>query len=446
MAEHPLASLRASLGLSHPSYAQLVSETHARLGFGSMAARREKVSRWESGRTVPEFTAQLAIADIHRVRAEDVERLGWPDWLHLATDDAVLHQPWTSQGVLDVLHRSVRIADAPPHRDLALTGPGLLSQAGWALSDEGAAAARLARDGRTVNLDAVVWIEIRTQALELHESGTSVAPVALLAAAHAEHRLITSLLTEGGYGSDLGTRLLGLAARTATLCAWLSSSLGEEARAERYALAAIRAATAAGARRHVATYMSQLAIRHILIGDPGDALALVDGARVLVPRPSAHFAASLHTKEALARARLGEVSASAHALDRAAEALALDATEQDPADGPFDIAVDEDYLAIGRGNAWLFLGQPRKALPHFSPLLTDGPALTSPYTARRLLQVVDAQLALGELDAAAHSAHRAVAVTGSLPSGLARQYRQRFSCHQAEPVARNVLDLLADAA
>ncbi|MFB8062477.1 hypothetical protein ACFC6U_40740, partial [Kitasatospora purpeofusca] len=76
MAQHPLTLLRTSLGHSQSAYAQLIAKTHAQLGFGQMAARREKVSRWESGRIVPELTAQYAMAHVHRVPAGEAGTAG----------------------------------------------------------------------------------------------------------------------------------------------------------------------------------------------------------------------------------------------------------------------------------------------------------------------------------------------------------------------------------
>ncbi|MGW1289035.1 hypothetical protein ACWD4N_36570, partial [Streptomyces sp. NPDC002586] len=66
-ARHPLALLREQTGLSHGAYAQLIARTHADLGFGTMAARREKIARWESGKVTPETSAQLAIAHVHQI-------------------------------------------------------------------------------------------------------------------------------------------------------------------------------------------------------------------------------------------------------------------------------------------------------------------------------------------------------------------------------------------
>ncbi|MGW1076724.1 hypothetical protein [Streptomyces sp. NPDC002537] len=447
MAQHPLVSLRGSVGLSHPAYARLIAETHARLGFGHMAARREKISRWESGRTVPELTAQLAMAHVHQVPGEEVERLGWPHWLHLATGDAALpYQPWTVPGALNTLRGTARPSEARPHPDrLAVTGPALAVQIRESLAALAGRQPPPARDGHRVTPDTVAWIETRTQALERHEAGTPLTPTALYGAARTEHRLITTLLTTGGYDSTTGTRLLLLATRTAVLCAWLSSSLGEEAGAERYTLAAIRAATAAGARQHTAESMCQLAVRHLIAGSPRDALHLVHAARAAAPHPTAHLAASLHIKEALALARLKDATASFRTLGHATRALDADTTGRNPTDNNLPgITLDEDYLAIVRGHAWCFLGRPRKALPHFASLFTSAPSSPIPYTARRLLHAVDSQLADGQLDAAAHSTHHAVTLTGTLPPGLTHKYRQRLAPHRAEPLIRDLLDLLAD--
>ncbi|MFI1256174.1 hypothetical protein ACH4U6_20700 [Streptomyces netropsis] len=271
--------------------------------------------------------------------------------------------------------------------------------------------------------------------------------MALHYAALAEHRLVIALVTRSGYDRKSGAWLLLLAARTAALCGWLSGCLGEVARAERYTLTAIRTATAAGARRHVATYMSDLAVSHLVAGVPQDALSLVHAARAAVRRPPPPLRAGLHIREARALACLGETAASAQAPERATHTLAS-RTDWDPT-GPLHINVDEQWVAINSGTAWLHLGRPKKALTYFTTLLNDGPPSRtptppSPYTARNLLQVTDTQLALGELDAAAHTAHRAVALVGSLPTGLAHQYRQRFAPHSTEPVVRDLIDLLAE--
>ncbi|UQA92328.1 helix-turn-helix transcriptional regulator [Streptomyces halobius] len=448
---HPLKAARESLGLSQTAYARLIAKAHNELGFGpKMVKTHYTVLHWESGRNEPEPNTQLAIAHIHGVNLEDVLRLGWPHWLHLATDDAtLLNQSWTPQSAIDALHSTARLADTRPRSYLAVTGPALDSQIRATLAALADPQPPPSREGRRVTPDTLTRIEARIEALELQEARALTTPMALYFATRAEHRLLTTLLTSSGYDHKAGARLLLLAARTAALCAWLSGCLGEDARAERYALAAIRAASVAGARRHVAAYMPDLAFRHLVAGDPKDVLSLVHATRAIVRHPSPGLAVTLHSREAQALARLGDITASTRALDRAVSTLVTGPTEVDPTIDPLSINVDEEWLDVSSGAAWLHLGRPEKALPHLTTLLDDGPPSRpptppSPCAASRLLYVVDAQLALGELDAATHSAHRAAALVGNLPPDLAHQFRQRFAPHTTEPAVRDLIDTLTE--
>ncbi|AZM87213.1 MULTISPECIES: hypothetical protein [Streptomyces] len=69
----------------------------------------------------------------------------------------------------------------------------------------------------------------------------------------------------------------------------------------------------------------------------------------------------------------------------------------------------------------------------------------SPQTAFRLLQPIDAQLALNDLDAAAHGLQQAVTLTGVLPPGLVRQYRRRFAPHSGHRLVGPLWSFLATA-
>ncbi|GGP85783.1 hypothetical protein [Streptomyces melanogenes] len=445
-ARHPLKVARGALGLSQTAYARLVATTHEELGFGPMAVKNHhKVLRWESGGTAPEPTAQLAIAHIHQVPEDEVRRLGWPHWLHLATDDAtLLHQRLTPGSAVEALRTTARLTDGRPRSYLAVTGSALSSQIRNVLTALDDPPPLTPRSGPCVTPEGLVHVEARIEALERQEVGAQITPAVLYFAARAEHRLITSLLTSGGYSRATGSRLLLLAARAARLCSWLCGCLGEEARAERFSLAAIRTAAAAGAPDYVASFLPDLAFRH-LAGAPTDVLSLVAAARGVVRQPSFQLAAILHTREAQAFARLGEDKSADRALDRAAAALSV----RYGSPNPFFAFVDETCLASASGAVWLLLGRPRRALSCLAPLLEEGseshrPGAPSPYAARRFLSVVDTQLALGELDAAVHTAHRAIAVVGSLPPGMARQYRQLFTPHAAEPPVRDLLASLSE--
>ncbi|MEU8548889.1 hypothetical protein AB0C81_18175 [Streptomyces roseoverticillatus] len=444
MAQHPLTLLRRSLGFSQLRYAQRVAEEQ---GFDPRTVKAHyKVLRWESG-TTPELDSQFAIARIHRIPEEEVLQRGWPNWLLLATGDApLLDQPWTSQGTLGSLRSTVRPPGWHPPAYLAVTGAALDSQIRKALATLASPPSPPAGEGFPLPPGTVAGVERRIADLELQAGGSPLTPMTLYHAACQEHRTTTAYLTSGQYDRRNGTRLLLLAARTARLCAWFSMCLGDEHMTERYLHAAIRASATAGERQAVAMYMAHLAFRHLKVGDPREAFSLLRAARAAEPNATPILAATLHAHAALAYARVGDSKASTQATDRATRAIATAMT--DMPDAHIDSALKETLGLLG-GLTWLHLEQPSKALTHFAPLLDDGssPHLSAPpppLIARGLLGVVMAQLALGELDAATHTAHRAVAALGDLPTSLARQYRQTFAPHRNHSAVPELLGFLAE--
>ncbi|MEV7601217.1 hypothetical protein AB0O91_28015 [Kitasatospora sp. NPDC089797] len=454
MATHPLVALRTAIGLSQPAYAQLIARTYAELGYGRMAARREKVSRWESGRIVPELGTQLAIARIHQVDRGLVLRLGWPQWLLAAGGDhTLLRQPWSPQAAIAVAESlagapaspgSVPIATGPA---LIATGPALRLQIRGALGALAGGLRPPGQDGLGITPGTLAWAEARIRALEELEAGSPIPQDVLHASARAEYRLVGDLLSRHCYDAPTGTRLLLLAGRAAALCAWTSGALGEEFRAERYGLAAIRAASAAGAARHTSAYLCLLSITHLRRGDPRDALALLQAARTVDPRPSPRLAVILHSRQARALGRLGESTAGLHALDRAERALAGAEPQWDPDCDPTASNIDEKYLTLARGHTWLCLGQPARALACCEGLLDGGPPPTgppSPHGLSRLRPVVEARLAVGQVDEAAAAVHGAIARTGALPPALARWFGAHLAPHAGQPEVRDVLELLRE--
>ncbi|MFE3876707.1 hypothetical protein ACFXPX_20235 [Kitasatospora sp. NPDC059146] len=449
MTTHPLAVLRIAIGLSQSAYAQLIARTHAELGFGPMAARREKVSRWESGRIAPELGAQLAIARIHQVDREIVLRLGWPQWLFVAGGDgALLRQPWNPQAAVDITRLAAGEPGNPgPGPALIATGASLTAQIRGAVAALADGPCPPVHEGPRIGPGTLGWAETRIRTLEELEAGSPIPQDALHAAARAEYRLVGDLLARHRYDRTTGTRLFLLAARSAALCTWTSGALGEEGRAERYALAAIRAAAAAGAPRHTAAYLSLLSIRHLRRGDPRDALALLRAARAVDPRPTPRLAVILHTRQARALARLGEPAAGLRALEHAERALSAAAPGWDAQADPTGSNIDEEYLALARGHTWLRLGQPARALDSYRSLRTDGAPTArppSPHAVARLRPLVEAQLAVGQVDEAAATVRGAVDRAGTLPPGLAHWFGSRLAPHADHPGVRELLDHLDD--
>ncbi|MEU8779527.1 helix-turn-helix transcriptional regulator [Streptomyces sp. NPDC048606] len=441
MAVHPLIRLRNSTGLSQRSYAQLIARTHAELGHGQMAARREKISRWESGRIAPDFSTQLAIARIHQVDEEVVLRLGWPNWLCAASgDQEFLRQPWTPEGSIAIC-RLTTITPGHTRTGLISTGPSLTTQIRGAIASLSGNSRPLEREGCPITPGTLAWTESRIRALEALEAGSPVSQYALHVSARTEHQLISDLLNGYGYDRATGARLLRLAARTASLCTWTSYVLGEEAQTERYNLAAVRAASAAGAPHHTAAYLMQLCFRHLHLGHPRDVLSLLGAAREVASRPTARMTVLRHTHEALALARLSDPTASLRALQRAEHALGATAPQWDAEADPTGSSINEDYLAFSTAHTWLLLGKPARALSVFTGLPDDD---ASPYAAIDRCLVVEAQLAAGQLEESAATVRGVVERTGCLPPGLAERFQDLLAPHADQPHVRDALDCLTE--
>ncbi|MFJ4188970.1 hypothetical protein [Kitasatospora sp. NPDC089509] len=272
MTGHPLAFLRGTLGLSHPAYAQLIAQTHSDLGYGQMAARREKVSRWESGRIVPHLTTQLAIARIHGASPDDVLRLGWPAWLHSVSREAVLTlRPWSFEGMLGVLEALSQSVCDEGRRELTFTGFTLAAMVKSAMAALPGAEVP-ARAGSHLGPGVAAAVEARVAALE--SMRTWAWPTVLCPAVVGELQFLASLLAGAEYDGRIGTRLLVLVVRVCDLAAALRRKLGDYSGSERYLHLAVRAAVAGRAVSPAADCFEVLARLHDCAGDPEDALLL----------------------------------------------------------------------------------------------------------------------------------------------------------------------------
>ncbi|WP_371656316.1 MULTISPECIES: hypothetical protein [unclassified Streptomyces] len=282
---HPLSSLRRKEGLSHAGYAQLVARKHAELGFGSMAARREKVARWESGKVTPELTAQFTIARLHGVPRSEVLRLGWPHWLHIAGGSSVpLCAPWTAEETL----RSLR-ALARSQQGLALDD-GLFTVCAAPLDQLVVHWQELTRtppspperEGHPLADATVAALEARHR--QLRRLCPTEAPSTNRLLADAELRVVTELLHTACYGPELGTRLLSAAARAACLSGLLAYELDDQARAQAAYVAALRAAALIHDHELGRWALVLLAAQQMGQGAPANALRLLAPAD-LPPHP-----------------------------------------------------------------------------------------------------------------------------------------------------------------
>ncbi|MFI5774516.1 hypothetical protein ACIA74_39740 [Streptomyces sp. NPDC051658] len=101
---HPLAYLLAVRGTKAEAYLLRVAEQHQRMGYGQMAYRKEKASRWIAGVYAPSYHTQLAMAALEGIGPEAIHAHGWPGWLLLALPDHTLFTlPWTTTGTVHAL-------------------------------------------------------------------------------------------------------------------------------------------------------------------------------------------------------------------------------------------------------------------------------------------------------------------------------------------------------
>ncbi|WP_405542529.1 hypothetical protein OG478_12635 [Streptomyces phaeochromogenes] len=432
---------RERLGLSRYNYMRRIAEEKG-LDPKTIRESNNNVLRWESG-TRPESETQYAIARIHGMSVNSVDQLGWPDFLHLADGDALLTAPWTTTGCVDAL-RSLRWT-TPLRPCLIVTGRALA-----AFIDRALSAVAIAPTPVRGACHRSLAIEDAIDALanDLDNVWRTGDPLPVLPFARANLHVTIGLLATKNADPAARAQLLLTAIHFAHLCCNTERDLGEDALAEQYGLFAVRAAASTGSRLHTAACLITLAWHHAEIGDPRDAHQLVSAAQRIAPhRAAPRLSAVIQAREAGVHAQLKDTTASRQALDRAAKALA-DSTADDVT--PWGDHIDEEWLSRCTGQVLLKLGEPKRALQYYSPLIDDLPPRTSTqpllYTAKDLLNVVDAQFALGDIDAAVHGTHRAAALFPQMPAGLVRQYRRRLEPHCKAPAVRDLLELLTDSA
>ena len=439
---HPLAALRAQLGLSAVQYLRKVEARHRALGFGSMATRREKVNRWESGVASPDRTAQLAMASLHGVPAYLVEQYGWPDWLLAVNraDRVILGASWTPAGTLETLTVSARGGPVDRRGFLIATGATLSAVAAdWAAS-EPASAARLA-GRRRLTADMVEGLEQRLDVLRRLDDvlgGTEIRRAAV-----AEYQLLTTLANEATYTEAMGRRLLSAVAEAGRVCGWLHFDAGRHAAAQTYYVCALRAADTAADPITGANALAFMAVQAYTVGNPHDAVELMRTAQLKVaPGGTPRVRAAMHARLARALSKAGEPAECQRQLDAMNEQYANGPRDEDPA---WLYWIDRPNLDGMAASCLLDAHEPRSALAHFAAAVDGYPDHYPREKALDLAGSAVAHLALGDLDVACDAGRRAWEITGGLDSGqlfgAMTDLRDRLLPHRDVPVVRDFLEL-----
>lgn len=388
---HPLASVRRGHGWSYQDLARVVADNARALGV-PMAARREKVWRWEHWGVVPERDSQRALARALGVPLPEVDTRPWPGWLP-SFHGVPAGLPWNRAGGLGALDALLDGGGRDPRGRPVLEGPEFRAAVTeWAAGTEsglgpppGGAGAAAGRDGSAADEETVAWLERGVPGLRRLDDRLGGAVVRHRV--EADLRIALEQLRRGPYRGGLDARLLRVAAGLAQLGGWAATDCGRHGAAQRHYLTGLRLAHCAGDGPQAANLWAGLSIQAVFAGRHGDALAAARAAESAAPDATSRTRAMLATRRARAHAGLGEDTACRRSLEQAGRLLDTAPVDDDPS---WIYWFDEAELCAQSGIALLDLGRVQEA----APLLEKALAIQDPlYRRDRTLYTARAALA-----------------------------------------------------
>jgi len=444
---HPLAHLLASRGTSAESYLLRVAERHQAMGFGPMASRREKLSRWLSGLYSPSYQTQLAMAAIEGIGPEAVHQHGWPGWLTLAVrvDRTVLTAPWTTENTVTALEITGGMVD---RRSFMITTTGTLGAvvAQWSAAAPAGAAVRA---GRRINEKVPALFEGQLDGLRRLDDQIGSGQV--YAVARAATRLITTTISEASYTEAVGRRLNSCAGEASRQAGWTAYDRGQLAAAELHYTTGLRCTADANDPVTSANILAFWAIGLYSNKNARGAVGLIEAALAQSSKiGSKRMISMLHARACRAHARAGDARAANRSADAALAAYAqASPIEEDPA-CVYWYNLGEVHQLLGSSS--LNLNHPRRALEHFQAASDSAdvgrgeqydadsfPRGNAIYLAR----LAEAQLALGDVDAAVATAHKAVECMGGVTSARGSktldELRDKLASRSGIPEVRDFL-------
>jgi hypothetical protein len=251
------------------------------------------------------------------------------------------------------------------------------------------------------------------------------------------------LLDQGSYDERTGGRLHVALAELGQIAGFAAYDLGDQGRAQRYYVTALRAAHTADDRAVGANILKFMAEQSAYVGRPQDALTLIDSALTGV-RGSATAAQSalLHSWRAYAHAVLQDEPACLAAVSTARAHAERIEPESTP---PWLYWLTAGDVTAHAGDTLLRLNRPERA----EPLLESG---SEAFAVDRhvgdqqhyLMRLATAQLRNNKLDGAAQTGHRALdlAERRSSPRSIdrVRSVCRDMKRHKAVPVVREFLE------
>jgi hypothetical protein len=371
----PNTTLRALLQRADLSCEQLARRLNRQAAQCGITKRVDPKTpyKWLRGsRPRPPWPDLTAAVLTHALgRTVDAAELGWArsDGVFGVPADTGLNLPWTAAGALDAAEEVTDTGSMDRRVFVHLTGGALTGPAlEWLLARPATDVGHLA--GRRVQAQHVDAIETMTAQLRRMDDRLGGGTVLDLVPAQVRH--VRSLLTDHAYTESIGTRLHAAAAELLRLGGWLSYDAGQQAQAQRYWLAALRAAHAAGDRAIGANILGVMSRQAESLDLYSEAVRLADAARQGYPGGSPRVTAILNLRAAKAYAHTEDVRECRAAMDAAYEAFR--ATPPETGEPAWAYWLDEAEMSRGIGSCYLGLRDWERAGSHLRLALRLQPA------------------------------------------------------------------------
>ncbi|MGH4020524.1 MAG: hypothetical protein ACRDT0_15065 [Pseudonocardiaceae bacterium] len=183
----------------------------------------------------------------------------------------------------------------------------------------------------------------------------------LLPAVREDLRLVVAMLRNSAYTEEVGRRLHAVAAEFSRLAGWLAYDSDQPALAQRYFLAALRAAHVSGNRGVGANILGFMSIQAANSSSPKDAVMLAESALTAARELTLAVQASLHARMARGAAYAGDAATWQRSQDRAFDLLARSVPENEP---PWIYYFTERHAHGIAGQSLLALDRPKQAESH----------------------------------------------------------------------------------
>jgi transcriptional regulator with XRE-family HTH domain len=426
-----LAERREILGYSQ--------ETLARI----LGVEPTTVGRWERGETSPQPWTRPKLADALTISVEDLDTLltnSAPPAKN--TGDPVLSAPWDHRGTVEA---AVALRGGGPvqrRRFLFLTGATLTAPAHqWLIHEPGPLESGLA--GRRVS--ATLADRLPAMITELRTLDDIAGGGTVLSLARHDFDWVADLLDHAGYDQPTGRKLHVALAELGQLAGWGAYDNGQPALAQRYNIAALRAAHSAGDRPLGAHVLGSMAKQAAHQGRAAEAVTLAETALTSVREwQTPRLLAELHLRHAYALGKLGDASGCMVAISKATAQLDKLDSDDDPA---WLYWVTSAWITVEAGDSLLQSEQPDRA----APMLDEGVGLfTESFVRDRQIYSLHLAEALArpgrqrDLEAAADRGMAALDFAenlhSTLSSDLLHDLHRQMKPHAKVPAVRDFLD------